>query len=68
LNKRLIAWLVLGISVIIALAMYITTLITDPDYKEYVQYVLSGLVMLTMAIAPFFYRKPYQEVLGDQGR
>ena len=59
--------LVLGISAIIALAMFISTLITDPVYKEYIQYVLSGLVMLTMAIVPFFIESHTKKYLETKG-
>jgi len=47
--------------------MYISTLITDPVYMEYIQYVLSGLVMITMAIVPFFIENHTKKYLETKG-
>ena len=67
MNTKLIAGLVFGITVIIALAMYISTLITDPIYKNFVLYALSGLMMLTIAIIPFFIESHTKKYLETKG-
>jgi hypothetical protein len=59
--------LVIGVVVIVGLAMFASAFVTDPAYEDYIQYILSGLVMLTMAVVPFFienHTKKYFETKG----